>query len=76
MVWSANAIVELEAVKRFANPKDRGVINDPGLNKAAKGFLEAHASAHADIERKDDRKETIVSIKGDLLVHLIRLEHH
>lgn len=32
LVFSANAVPQLEAVKQFANPKDRGLINDAGMN--------------------------------------------
>ena len=76
LVWSKTAITELEPLKQFANTRDRGIINNPNLNRAARNFLQAHSIPQPEVERLDDRKETTVSSKGDLIVHSIRLEHH
>src|SRR3979409_2599757 len=32
LIFSADVVPELEAVKQFANTKDQGLIKDPGLN--------------------------------------------
>jgi serine/threonine protein kinase len=76
LVFSANAVPELEAVKRFANPKDRGLIKDAGLNARVEEFLKAHSDPKAIIEKDDELKQTSLKIGGDLLVHAIKLEHH
>ncbi len=76
LVWAINPVPELEAVKGVANPKDRGVISSPGLAAAVNQFLKAHSSPSPSVERDADRTETIVKAPGDILVHVIKLEHH
>jgi hypothetical protein len=71
-----NEVPQLEAVKAFANPRDRGVISSPGLRTAVNQFLKAHATPGPAVERDDDKKETIVKTNGEILVHVIKLEHH
>jgi hypothetical protein len=76
LVFSANAVPELEAVKKFANPKDRGLIKDAGLNIRVQEFLRAHTDPKATLEKDDELKQTSLSIPGAFLVHAITLEHH
>jgi serine/threonine protein kinase len=76
LVFCANAVPELEAVKQFANKKDQGLIKDAGLNARVQGFLKAHSGATATIEKDDELKQTSLRIAGDVLVHAIKLEHH
>lgn len=76
LVWATEDVPELEAVKGFANPKDRGVINSPALRTTVNQFLKAHTSPGASIERNQETKDTLVRAKGDILVHVIKLEHH
>lgn len=44
--------------------------------KAVKEFLATHASARPEAKKDDDERETSVAAKGDILAHVIRLEHH
>jgi serine/threonine protein kinase len=76
LIFSANAIPELEAVKRFANAKDRGLINDAGLNTRVQEFLQAHSGAKATLEKDDQLKLTSLKRAAPVLVHAIKLEHH
>ncbi len=76
LVWAAKDVPELEAVKGFANPKDRGVIASPEQRMAVNQFLKAHSSSGLSIERDQDKKETLVRGTGEILVHVIQLEHH
>jgi hypothetical protein len=76
LVWAAQDVPELEAVKGFANSKDRGVISSPGLRTAVGEFLKAHSSPGASVERDENKKETIVKANREILVHVIKLEHH
>jgi serine/threonine protein kinase len=76
LVFSANAVPELEAVKQFANAKDRGLINDSGLNALVQEFLRAGAGARAKLEKDDELKQTSLTVADAILVHPIRLEHH
>ena len=76
LVFSANAVPELEAVKQFANPKDRGLVNDERLSASVQRFLRLQSGTKATVEKNDELKQTIVKIPGPLLVHVIELEHH
>jgi len=76
VVWSEKDVPELEAVKGFANSKDRGAIGSPGLRTAVNEFLKAHSSGAPSVERDQDKKETVVRANSEILVHVIKLEHH
>ena len=76
LVWAAQEVPELEAVKGFANPKDRGVISSPGLQTAVNQFLKAHATPGPVVQRDEEKKETILRANNEILVHVITLEHH
>jgi len=77
LVWSANAIPDLEATKEFANEKDRGLIGSPGLDRSVKEFLSKTRSASKSTVEKDDAsKETRIKVNADIVVHVLALEHH
>jgi hypothetical protein len=75
LIFCASAVPELEAAKKFANPKDYGLINDAGLNARVQEFLRAHSGAKATIEKDDELKQTSLRISGTVLVHAVKLEH-
>ena len=76
MVWSDKAVTELEAVKGVVNPDDKGAISDSDQLKAVQEFLDKYSSPKPHVEKSASRKETEVKRKGDVLVHLMELEHH
>jgi serine/threonine protein kinase len=76
LVWAEQDVPEMEAIKGFANSKDRGVISSPGLRMAVSEFLKTHSSPIASVERDENKKETIVKANREILVHVIKLEHH
>jgi hypothetical protein len=75
LVWSVEERPELEALKRFANPADRGAIADAEL-PAVQNFLKSHTAAPPEILRDDERRETVVRTRGPVLAHALRLQHH
>ena len=76
LVWSDKDVPELEAVKGFVNSKDRGVISSPGLRAAVNEFLQGHSTTAVSVERDDEKKATLVRASGEIVVHVIKLEHH
>jgi hypothetical protein len=74
LVFSEDAVPELEAVKEFAGPQTQGLIADPARNKAVQQFLTTHSETKATVD-KGERLTTLNS-SGKLLVHAIKLEHH
>lgn len=63
LAWTEKDVPEMEAVKGFANPRDRGVVNSPGLRTALNEFLKAHSSTKSSVQRDEDKKETLVRAK-------------
>jgi serine/threonine protein kinase len=76
LVWSAESVPALEALKVYANPRDRGLVGDPGLNDAARDFLLTHQNPRPAASRDEDKKEVVLTSNGAILTHLLRLEHH
>jgi serine/threonine protein kinase len=76
LVWAEREVPELEAVKGFANAKDRGVVSSPALSTAVNEFLRAHSTPAASVERDGEKKDTLVRARGEILAHVIKLEHH
>lgn len=76
IVWAAEAVAELEAVKGVINAKDKGEIVDADKAKAVKLLLEKHSSDKPEAQKDSTNKQTNLKGKGDVLVHLMELEHH
>ncbi|HKS10524.1 MAG TPA: serine/threonine-protein kinase [Pyrinomonadaceae bacterium] len=74
LVFSEDAVAELENVKQFANKKASGLIADMTQNKLVYDFLTSHSTVKPDV----DKGETLTTLKasGKLLVYPVRLEHH
>ena len=76
LVWSENAVAELESAKRFANPSDRGKIKDAALIKFIESLLGKYQSNKENVARDDEKKESQITANADILAHIIKLEHH
>lgn len=76
MVWAAEAVPELEAVKEVVNEKDKGAIRNERQSNAVRDFLSKNSSSSPDVETDKVKKETTVKGKGAVLVNFIELEHH
>lgn len=73
LVFSENALPELDSLKQFASVETGGLITDPLRNKAIKDYLDSQTS-----KPEVEKGETLTTLKGagQLLVYAIRLEHH
>lgn len=76
MIWSAEAVPELEAVKGVVNPTDKGEIKDSGQSKAVREFLKKYAGTPPAAEKDKNKKQTNVKANSNVLVHHVELEHH
>jgi serine/threonine protein kinase len=76
LIFSASAIPELEALKRFTNQTDQGVINNTDLNRAAKLFIQAKSTAMPIVEKSDSLKQTSIRSSASVLVYAIKLAHN
>ena len=73
LIFSADAVPELEAVKQFANPQAKGLITDVAQNRAVQSFLSGSTA-----KPTADKSETLTTLKaaGKQLIYPIKLEHH
>jgi serine/threonine protein kinase len=76
IIWSADAVPELEAVKEFVNPTDKGEVTDGSKSRAIRSFLRQNSNPVAKAEKDRTNKQTNVSSENKLLVHRLELEHH
>ncbi|MGH9767583.1 MAG: protein kinase domain-containing protein [Blastocatellia bacterium] len=76
LIWAAGEVAGLEALKRWANPRDAGEIKDAAQIEALRAFLSAHSATVPQITRDETSKQTMVKMKGDILVKLVNLQHY
>jgi serine/threonine protein kinase len=74
LVFSEDAVPELEAMKQFANPQTKGLITDVTQNKTVENFLTNPSLPKPGAEK--GQTLTTVKAAGKLLVYAVKLEHH
>jgi serine/threonine protein kinase len=74
VVFSKEALVELEAARQAASPDSKNLITDVGQNKVVENFLARNSIRKPDVEK--GATLTTVKTQGNLLIYGIRLEHH
>lgn len=75
VVWSKAAIPELEALRRWANPQDRGAIHNGDQASAVLALLKKFAIAKVEAKRDDTNRNTTLSGAGEILAYMIPLDH-
>jgi serine/threonine protein kinase len=76
IIWSAEVVPELEAVKGVVNSRDKGTITNPDQANAVRAFLEHHSTTRPEIKADADLPVNHLTAKGNVLVNLVKLEHH
>jgi hypothetical protein len=76
LIWTAGAVAELDALKRWANPQDKGEIRDADQAVALRDFLAKHSATAPDARKDEATKQTMITGRGEILMKLIKLEHH
>jgi serine/threonine-protein kinase len=76
LIWSATAIDQLEVVKGWANPQDKGEIKDAKQIGALRDFLAKSSRAEPNSHKDDTTKQTALKNRGELMIKLVKLEHH
>ena len=74
LVFTEEAVSELESLKEFVNKQKRGLITDDARNKSIHEFLATHSTTKPSLEKGD--LLTTLKVPGKFLLHPIRLEHH
>ena len=74
LVFSEDAVPELETARQFASPETKNLITDVAQNKIVQNFLTAHSTS----KPKAEKGETLTTLTAPdkLLVYAIKLEHH
>jgi tRNA A-37 threonylcarbamoyl transferase component Bud32 len=77
IVWAAEEVPELEAVKGVVNEKDKGTINDDAQANSVRSFLKKQSEPPLpEVEKDRGKRQTNLKDKGGVLVGSIELEHH
>jgi hypothetical protein len=74
LVFSQDAVPELETARQYASRQTRNLITDAGQNKVVQSFLAIHSTTKPGLEKGET--QTTLKSAGKLLVYAIRLEHH
>jgi len=74
LVFSTQAVAELDGVRQFASPQSKNLITNVGQNKIVENFLATNSTIKPELEK--GATLTTVKAQGNLLVYAIRLEHH
>jgi len=76
LIWSAKRLPELEILKSLANPSDKGQLRNPEQIRSVRDLIARHAASPATVAKDETEKTTRVSGANDVIVHLVKLEHH
>ena len=74
LVFSSDAVPELDALREFASTRTAGLVTDLAKNRAVQNFLTQHSAEQAKAEKGD--AQTTLQAPGKLLVYPVKLEHH
>lgn len=75
LVWAAEPVPELEAVRELVNPVDKGRISDPSQRQVIERFLQQSTLSPIEDIRDPNNNQTMITGRGAVLVALIELEH-
>jgi class 3 adenylate cyclase len=75
LIWSAAAIPELEALKKWANPKDRGAVGDRAQASGIIALLNKYAMHEAGAAVDEHNQTTVLTASGVVLARRIALDH-
>ena len=74
LVFSKDALAELESARQAASPVSKNLITDVSQNKVVHDFLARNSARKPDLHKSATL--TTVKAPGNLLVYAIKLEHH
>ena len=66
----------MEPLKSWAPPKDDGEIKDAAQIEKLRAFLVARSAAKPEVIPDETNRQTTVKMKGDILVKVVKMEHH
>ena len=75
LVWSKESVAELEALKVWVNSKDHGKIGNEVQAQHLQSFLAKSVSFSVQSSQDAKNQATTLRGSGDILVHLVTLDH-
>jgi len=75
MIWSAERLPKLEALKKWVNKKDLGAVGDQAQAQAVLTMLRKHAANKVETTNDAADKMTIVKGRGRVLARQLQLDH-
>jgi class 3 adenylate cyclase len=75
LIWSKNNQLQLDAIRQWLNPKDKGAIGDRTQLLAIQSFLSDHAQPQPEMAEDEAHQCTVVRGRSDILVSLLKLQH-
>jgi hypothetical protein len=76
LIWAAGELTELEILKSWVNPTDKGEIKDAAQVESLRKFLATRSAAKPEVTPDETSNQTRVKINGDILVKLVNLQHY
>jgi len=77
VLWAAQPLTELDEIKAAVlNVKDKGWITDQRQRDTVRALLAQGSGAKVETSEDKVKKQTKVVGRGEVLLHLIELEHH
>jgi hypothetical protein len=76
LIYAAKELSDIEPIREFANPKTRGLIDNASVRDKVTAFLKEHVESRPLVEQSDEKKETTLRVRGDVLVYPLSLEHY
>lgn len=76
LTWSAHLVPELEAVKDQANPKNKGVLSQPGQIQSVAQYLASQVVTPPEKVGNETSQQTKFRSRGEVLIGLVQLKHH
>jgi len=75
LIWSKADIPELEDLKKWANPTDRGTVRDAAQAREISALLNRYAIHQAGATVDQQNQTTVLTAPGELLARRIDLDH-
>jgi serine/threonine-protein kinase len=75
-VWAGRSLQELEAARKWVNPRDMGAIGDPGEVRVIRDFLDKYSASKPEVVRDEVNKRTVVRGQGEVLLNLVKFQHY
>lgn len=75
IIWTKEAVPELEEIREIGLKTKDGEINDPQTMEKLRSFLQKYSGDQVKVVKDDEKQRTILQTSGDVIVYQTALEH-